>query len=138
LLLIGCLCFFSFFFALWLGLPLFLTPTFFPYPTFFFFFLNFSSSLSPFTIKAFTKVDSSIDVTQSTKSGQQHAMTSSTHTPPTTTVIKSTPPAITHTSIDLTQQVSSKAIRVERDYSKGDGITKFCTDLPVSLEGKVG
>lgn len=117
--------------------PFFNSDTF-PNPTFFFVFPQFFFlPLSPFTIKAFTKVDSSIDVTQSTKSGQQHAMTSSTHTPPTTTVIKPTPPAITHTSIDLTQQVSSKAIRIERDYSKGDGITKFCTDLPVSLEGKV-
>ncbi|KAI8330498.1 Golgin subfamily A member 7/ERF4 family-domain-containing protein [Chlamydoabsidia padenii] len=57
----------------------------------------------------------------------------------TSTAIKSFPlnNTMAHTSIDLTRQVSSKAIRIERDYSKGDGITKFCTDLPTSLEGKI-
>ncbi|CAO3642413.1 unnamed protein product [Cunninghamella echinulata] len=41
-----------------------------------------------------------------------------------------------HVSIDIKQQVPLKAIRIERDYSKGDGITQFSTNYPLSLEGK--
>ncbi|KAI9306029.1 Golgin subfamily A member 7/ERF4 family-domain-containing protein [Cunninghamella echinulata] len=42
-----------------------------------------------------------------------------------------------HVSIDIKQQVPLKAIRIERDYSKGDGITQFSTEYPLSLEGKI-
>ncbi|CAO3611750.1 unnamed protein product [Cunninghamella blakesleeana] len=42
-----------------------------------------------------------------------------------------------HVEIDIRQQVPLKAIRIERDYSKGDGITQFSTEYPLSLEGKI-
>ncbi|ORX62062.1 hypothetical protein DM01DRAFT_1298588 [Hesseltinella vesiculosa] len=39
--------------------------------------------------------------------------------------------------IDMNQYVAAKAIRIERDYSKGDGITQFCTDMPTTLIDKI-
>lgn len=41
------------------------------------------------------------------------------------------------TTIDIKQRVPVKSIRVERDYSLGDGITRFQTEYPVELMGKV-
>lgn len=41
------------------------------------------------------------------------------------------------TTIDIKQRVPVKSIRVERDYSLGDGITRFQTEYPVELTGKV-
>lgn len=41
------------------------------------------------------------------------------------------------TTIDIKQRVPVKSIRVERDYSLGDGITRFRTEYPVELDGKV-
>ncbi|KAI8066384.1 Golgin subfamily A member 7/ERF4 family-domain-containing protein [Gongronella butleri] len=40
-------------------------------------------------------------------------------------------------AIDMNQYVATKAVRIERDYSKGDGITQFCTEMPMALDGKV-
>ncbi|KAI7852425.1 Golgin subfamily A member 7/ERF4 [Circinella umbellata] len=37
----------------------------------------------------------------------------------------------------MTQRVPSKAVRIERDYSRGDGITRFCTDFPPELSGRI-
>ena len=42
-----------------------------------------------------------------------------------------------HETIEMTQRVPSKAVRIERDYSRGDGITRFCTDFPPELSGRV-
>lgn len=44
---------------------------------------------------------------------------------------------VNHQAIDLTRRVADRAIRVERDYSKGDGITRFSIDYPPQLTGKV-
>lgn len=41
------------------------------------------------------------------------------------------------TIIELKQRVPVKSIRVERDYSLGDGITRFQTEYPAELAGKV-
>ncbi|GAA5811545.1 hypothetical protein MFLAVUS_004983 [Mucor flavus] len=41
------------------------------------------------------------------------------------------------TTIDIKQRVPVKSIRVERDYSLGDGITRFQTEYPVELTGKI-
>lgn len=46
--------------------------------------------------------------------------------------------AKTHeTTISIKQRVPVKAIRIERDYSLGDGITRFQTEFPIELTGKV-
>lgn len=46
--------------------------------------------------------------------------------------------AKTHeTTISIKQRVPVKAIRIERDYSLGDGITRFQTEFPMELTGKV-
>jgi hypothetical protein len=42
-----------------------------------------------------------------------------------------------HEIISIQSRVPVKSIRVERDYSLGDGITRFSTQYPVELEGKV-
>lgn len=42
-----------------------------------------------------------------------------------------------HEIISIQNRVPVKSIRVERDYSLGDGITRFSTQYPVELEGKV-
>ncbi|KAI8047634.1 Golgin subfamily A member 7/ERF4 [Thamnidium elegans] len=41
------------------------------------------------------------------------------------------------TTIDIKQRVPVKSVRVERDYSLGDGITRFQTEYPVELTGKI-
>ncbi|KAI9270427.1 Golgin subfamily A member 7/ERF4 family-domain-containing protein [Phascolomyces articulosus] len=41
-----------------------------------------------------------------------------------------------HETIEMTQRVPSKAVRIERDYSRGDGITRFCTEFPPELSGR--
>ncbi|KAI9027209.1 Golgin subfamily A member 7/ERF4 family-domain-containing protein [Phycomyces nitens] len=46
------------------------------------------------------------------------------------------PPALEHV-IRLSDRVPTGTIRVERDYSKGDGITQFATTLPLGLEGRI-
>ncbi|KAI8344656.1 Golgin subfamily A member 7/ERF4 family-domain-containing protein [Chlamydoabsidia padenii] len=55
---------------------------------------------------------------------------------PTTLHPPPTLPSLTasHTSINIT---TLKILRIERDYSKGDGITQFCTDYPNALQGKI-
>ncbi|CAO3600701.1 unnamed protein product [Absidia cylindrospora] len=60
----------------------------------------------------------------------------------TTSTIKSPSSSLVHpkphTAIHIAQQdATTKAIRIERDYSEGNGITKFCTDIPKALEGKI-
>lgn len=45
--------------------------------------------------------------------------------------------AVEHCSIDITRRIPQRAIRVERDYSRGDGITQFSTAYPPQLAGKV-
>ncbi|RCH86582.1 hypothetical protein CU098_009906, partial [Rhizopus stolonifer] len=42
-----------------------------------------------------------------------------------------------HQAITIQNRVPVKAIRIERDYSLGDGITRFSTEYPVELTGKV-
>ncbi|KAG2193201.1 hypothetical protein INT46_005149 [Mucor plumbeus] len=42
-----------------------------------------------------------------------------------------------HEIISIQSRVPVKSIRVERDYSLGDGITRFSTQYPVELEGKI-
>ncbi|KAI8098709.1 Golgin subfamily A member 7/ERF4 family-domain-containing protein [Halteromyces radiatus] len=84
-----------------------------------------------------TNEGSTIDVTDCSDK-QQHQQRHAMATTTTTTVTKST--GLTnksHTSIDITHQVPTKTVRIERDYSKGDGITQFCTELPLALEGKI-
>lgn len=58
--------------------------------------------------------------TQQTKP-KDNAMTAKTH----------------ETTISIKQRVPVKAIRIERDYSLGDGITRFQTEFPMELTGKV-
>lgn len=41
------------------------------------------------------------------------------------------------TTISIKQRAPVKAIRIERDYSLGDGITRFQTNYPIELTGKV-
>ncbi|KAI8144479.1 Golgin subfamily A member 7/ERF4 family-domain-containing protein [Fennellomyces sp. T-0311] len=41
-----------------------------------------------------------------------------------------------HEMIDM-RRVPNKAVRIERDYSRGDGITRFCTDFPAELSGRI-
>lgn len=45
--------------------------------------------------------------------------------------------AVDHYSIDITRRIPQRAIRVERDYTRGDGITQFSTAYPPQLAGKV-
>ncbi|CDS05089.1 hypothetical protein LRAMOSA07618 [Lichtheimia ramosa] len=45
--------------------------------------------------------------------------------------------AVEHCSIDITRRIPQRAIRVERDYSRGDGITQFSTAYPPQLAGKI-
>ncbi|KAI8050147.1 Golgin subfamily A member 7/ERF4 [Gilbertella persicaria] len=42
-----------------------------------------------------------------------------------------------HQAITIQNRVPVKAIRIERDYSLGDGITRFSTEYPVELTGKI-
>ncbi|KAG1123438.1 hypothetical protein G6F42_010548 [Rhizopus arrhizus] len=42
-----------------------------------------------------------------------------------------------HEIISIQNRVPVKSIRVERDYSLGDGITRFSTQYPVELERKI-
>lgn len=46
-------------------------------------------------------------------------------------------PKAHETNITIKQRVPVKSIRIERDYSKADGITRFSTEYPTELEGKV-
>lgn len=41
------------------------------------------------------------------------------------------------TSISIKQRAPVKSIRIERDYSLADGITRFQTEYPIELDGKV-
>ncbi|KAJ8652833.1 hypothetical protein O0I10_011507 [Lichtheimia ornata] len=45
--------------------------------------------------------------------------------------------AVDHYSIDITRRIPQRAIRVERDYTRGDGITQFSTAYPPQLAGKI-
>lgn len=47
------------------------------------------------------------------------------------------PPPIDHQTINFTKVVAQGAIRIDRDYSLGDGITRFSTEYPSQLEGRV-
>jgi hypothetical protein len=51
--------------------------------------------------------------------GQQHAMNKA------------------HQVIDISTRVPTKSIRIERNYSLGDGITRFNTEYPIELTGRV-
>lgn len=42
-----------------------------------------------------------------------------------------------HEIISIKKRVPIKSIRIERDYSLGDGITRFSTEYPMELTGKV-
>jgi hypothetical protein len=42
-----------------------------------------------------------------------------------------------NTIISIKQRAPVKSIRIERDYSLGDGITRFQTEYPIELTGKV-
>ena len=42
-----------------------------------------------------------------------------------------------HESISIKNRVPIKSIRIERDYTLGDGITRFYTEYPKDLEGRV-
>lgn len=42
-----------------------------------------------------------------------------------------------HESISIKNRAPVKSIRIERDYSLGDGITRFSTEYPAELSGKV-
>ncbi|KAI9495408.1 Golgin subfamily A member 7/ERF4 family-domain-containing protein [Zychaea mexicana] len=42
-----------------------------------------------------------------------------------------------HETIEMAQRVPSKAVRIERDYSRGDGVTRFCTEFPPELSGRI-
>jgi hypothetical protein len=42
-----------------------------------------------------------------------------------------------HETIAIKNRVPIKSIRVERDYSLGDGITRFYTEYPEDLQGRV-
>ena len=45
--------------------------------------------------------------------------------------------SVDHQVIDISKRVPDKAIRINRDYSRGDGITRFSTDYPPILAGRV-
>lgn len=42
-----------------------------------------------------------------------------------------------HEIVPIKKRVPIKSIRIERDYSLGDGITRFNTEYPAELTGKV-
>jgi hypothetical protein len=42
-----------------------------------------------------------------------------------------------HESISMKNRAPVKKIRIERDYCLGDGITRFSTEYPIELTGKV-
>ncbi|KAG0913674.1 hypothetical protein G6F33_004944 [Rhizopus arrhizus] len=42
-----------------------------------------------------------------------------------------------HESISIKNRVPIKSIRIERDYTLGDGITRFYTEYPKDLEGRI-
>lgn len=42
-----------------------------------------------------------------------------------------------HEVISIKNRVPIKSIRIERDYSLGDGITRFYTNYPEDLQGRV-
>lgn len=42
-----------------------------------------------------------------------------------------------HETIAIKNRVPIKSIRVERDYSLGDGITRFYTEYPEDLQGRI-
>ncbi|KAI8327833.1 hypothetical protein BD560DRAFT_417644 [Blakeslea trispora] len=44
---------------------------------------------------------------------------------------------MTHQVIPIEHQIPIQTIRIERDYSLGDGITRFSTQYPTELTGKV-
>ncbi|KAI8889818.1 hypothetical protein K501DRAFT_320172 [Backusella circina FSU 941] len=52
--------------------------------------------------------------------GQQHAMNNKAHQ-----------------VIDISTRVPTKSIRIERNYSLGDGITRFNTEYPIELTGRL-
>lgn len=41
------------------------------------------------------------------------------------------------TMIDMARPWPTRTIRIERDYSRGDGVTRFSTEFPIELHGKV-
>ncbi|KAI8371455.1 Golgin subfamily A member 7/ERF4 family-domain-containing protein [Radiomyces spectabilis] len=49
----------------------------------------------------------------------------------------STPHTDNHETIDMALHAPSHTIRVERDYSQGDGITRFSTEFPAELLGRI-
>lgn len=55
----------------------------------------------------------------------------------TTETTTKTPQPQLETIISIKNRVPVKSIRIERDYSLGDGITRFNTEYPIELEGKV-
>lgn len=42
-----------------------------------------------------------------------------------------------HQTIDMSQRAIVQVIRIERDYSQGDGITRFVTMVPEELNDRV-
>lgn len=43
----------------------------------------------------------------------------------------------THEIISIERRVPLRTIRIDRDYSLGDGITRFSTEYPVQLSDRV-
>ncbi|CDH60195.1 predicted protein [Lichtheimia corymbifera JMRC:FSU:9682] len=41
------------------------------------------------------------------------------------------------TMIDMARPWPTRTIRIERDYSRGDGVTRFSTEFPIELHGKI-
>jgi hypothetical protein len=63
----------------------------------------------------------SINTAATTKIKNNNAMTTKAH----------------ETIISIKNRVPIKSIRIERDYSLGDGIIRFSTEYPIELTGKV-
>ncbi|KAI7881447.1 hypothetical protein K492DRAFT_177050 [Lichtheimia hyalospora FSU 10163] len=108
---------------------------------------NMSSSRSSFSLTTHKNTPSGIN-----DIGQQNAMATRSHPTPPLQPLSPPPPtarisedysrrtsrqSIHATMIDMHRPWPTRAIRIERDYSRGDGVTRFSTEFPIELDGKV-
>ncbi|KAI9248262.1 Golgin subfamily A member 7/ERF4 family-domain-containing protein [Phascolomyces articulosus] len=56
--------------------------------------------------------------------------------PPTSSSEQQPTDSVDHQVIDISNRVPDKAIRIERDYSQGNGITRFSNEYPLLLAGR--
>ncbi|KAI9494953.1 Golgin subfamily A member 7/ERF4 family-domain-containing protein [Zychaea mexicana] len=100
---------------------------------------NNNNTLSTTTTKStpctVTTAGSKANISNNTECNNHNAMATRSSMPPTSSPERHD--SVDHQVIDISRRVPDKAIRVDRDYSRGDGITRFATDYPPLLAGRI-